>query len=114
MKPLRVLFIALLLACAAPTFTGCQTTTPPTAEAAKYYTMRDTWNAALEVYKGYASLAVQGKVTQRDQQDIDRAWNAFRAALKIALTNQQNDWSAITPENVDALRNDLITLIKSL
>jgi len=95
--------------------TGCQTaTTPTTQEARIFYSFRDTWNVARSAYQGYCELAVQGKVTQRDQQDIDRAWNQFRIGFKLALLAAQKDWNATTPDGVAALKTDLITLIRSL
>jgi len=110
----QIALLAVALLVTPAVITGCQTTTTTTAEAAKYYTLRDTWNTSLAIYRSYAELAVQGKVSLRDQQDIDRAWNAFRVGIKLALSAAQNDWSAVTPEGVDALRNNLIILIRSL
>ena len=96
-------------------FTGCQTTqTEQTQEARIYYTFRDTWTVAHTAYKGYCELAVQGKVSAGDQADIDAAWNQFRVAFKFALLTAQKDWQATTPESVIALRENLITLIRSL
>jgi hypothetical protein len=95
---------------------GCITTNsaPPTKEAVAYYAFTDTWAAARSAYEGYCELAVQGLVSQPDQRDIDAAWNQFRVGFKLALMASQRDWSATTPDAVVALKNDLITLIRSL
>jgi len=106
--------LAFALICGFAVFTGCQMATEQTQEARIYYTFRDTWNVAHSAYQGYCELAVQGKVAQRDQQDIDRAWNQFRVGFKLALLAAQKDWNAATPDGVAALKNDLITLIRSL
>jgi len=112
---MKTLFASALIAIALLFAPGCSTTgTPPTREAVVFYSFRDTWSAAHAAYQGYCELAVQGKVSQRDQQDIDRAWNNFRAGFKIALLAAQNNWAATTPEGVALLKEDIITLIRSL
>lgn len=111
---MKTLLLALCLALAAFT-PGCVTTgAPPTKEAVVFYTFRDTWSATKAAYEGYCELAVQGLVSQADQADIDAAWNQFRVGFKLALLASQRDWSATTPDSVVALKNDLITLIRSL
>lgn len=94
---------------------GCATTTaPPTRAAIVFYTFRDTWTTTYAAYTAYAELAVQGKVALRDQQDIDAAWNQFRAVFKASFNLATQDWSAATPDSVQLAANDLLTLIRSL
>ena len=112
-KLVALCMLAAALITPAVVITGCATA-PPTKEAITYYAFTDTWAAARSAYEGYCELAVQGLVSQPDQRDIDAAWNQFRVGFKLALMASQRDWSATTPDAVVALKNDLITLIRSL
>lgn len=94
---------------------GCATNSaPPTHAAIVFYSFKDCWTAAFAAYSGYAELAVQGKVSARDQRDIDAAWNQFRAAFKTAFHVASSDWSAATPDQVQLLANEVLTLIRAL
>ena len=95
---------------------GCATTnsTPPTKEAVVFQSFQSTWAIAHSAYQAFAELDVQGKVAKGDAQDIDEAWNKFRSVFRVALVAASADWSAQTPGSVEALKDDLITLIRSL
>lgn len=96
-------------------FTGCQKGDKPlTTEAIKFNSLQATWQVALRTHDVYSEMVVLSNVKAGDQMDIDRAWNDFRAAFKIAVVLAENNLSAPTPENVEVLKNDLITLIRSL
>ena len=114
-KIISILGVAALML-AAFTFTGCSTTgtTAATHEAIVYYSFADTWTVTKSAYAGYCELAVQGKVSQGDQTDIDAAWEKYRAAFKLSLSTASRDWSAVTPTDVLKLKDDLLTLIKSI
>ncbi len=86
----------------------------PTWQATVYLSFADTWAVTSAAYDGYCELAVQGKVSAADQKDIDEAWNKFRAAISVSFKAASRDWSAVTPEDVRQLSNDLIILIRSL
>ena len=94
---------------------GCITTsTPPTAEAIKFNTLRSTWTIALATHDVYAEMVILGKVTAKDQADIDSAFENFKAAFKVAALLAESNLAAATPENVEKLKEDLVTLIRSL
>lgn len=94
---------------------GCVTTgAPPTKEAVVFQSFQSTWAVAHSAYQAFAELDVQGKVAKRDAADIDAAWNKFRSVFRVALVAASADWSAQTPGSVEALKDDLIILIRSL
>lgn len=105
--------LAFALICGFAVFTGCQTT-QPTVEAVKYNSLRATWTVALSTHDVYSEMVVLGKVKPADQADIDRAWDDFRAAFKVAVILAEQDLTSATPANVERLKDDLITLIRSL
>lgn len=105
--------LAFALICGFSVFTGCQTT-QPTAEAVKYNTLRATWTVALSAHDVYSEMVVLGKVKPADQADVNRAWDDFRAAFKVAALLAERDLSSATPDNVERLKDDLIILIRSL
>ena len=114
---IKHLFAAALLACSLLFATGCATTTTPqqshSATAIAYLSFADVWTVAHTAYAGELDRYVRGKVSERDQADIDKAWNAFRGAYGIGLQAAQLDKAAITPENVRKLADDLLTLINA-
>ena len=111
---MKTLLLALCLALASFT-PGCVTTgAPPTKEAVVFRSFQSTWAIAHSAYQAYCELVVQGKVKAGDERDIDAAWNKFRSVFRVALVAASADWSAQTPGSVEALKDDLIILIRSL
>lgn len=92
---------------------GCQTT-PATPEAVKFNSLRATWVMTLAAYDAYCELAVQGKVSAKDQAEVNKAWNTFRRSFSIALKVAQNDWTQPTPDDLEQAKDTLILFIRSL
>jgi hypothetical protein len=112
MKTITILICAVAISLGV---VGCQTNSaPPTSEAIKFYSFKDTWTAAHAGYQAYCELVVLGKVSKADEAEIDAAWNQFRAGFTIALKAAQNDWNKVTPADVEQLKNDLITIILAI
>lgn len=115
MKPIKSLLLALALTCAvvAPvTFTGCAVTR--TTEAVVFDSFKTTYNASYSAYTSWLELVVKGKVSKADEARVDKAWNDFRDAFSIAFQTASQNWSAATPEQVQRLADNLITLIRKL
>jgi len=96
------------------TMPGCSLLAPKspvTWEASRYASFRDCWTITLAVYDANMDRRVAGKVSVADAQDIDRAWNLFRAAYRTALAEASGNELAFTPESVKKLANDVLTLI---
>ena len=93
---------------------GCNTTTPQTEQAVKFNTLKATWVAALAAHDVYCELSVQGKVSAKDQAEINKAWDTFRASLTVALKIVGNDWTKPTPADLEQAKDNLITFILSL
>ena len=110
---MRHLLLILLLALSAPVFTGCvgPNGEKPTPQAIAYFTLFDTWQAADGAMKVYAERCKQGKVSAKDQEEIDAAHEKFRLSFKTALRLAKHDWSASAPENVQKLSDELLSLI---
>lgn len=93
---------------------GCSVLSPEgpvTWEAAKFNSFKSVWISTLALYDYQMDLRVQGKIKPSDAQDIDTAWNSFRAAYRVALAQASGDENAFTPENVRKLADDVLTLI---
>lgn len=97
--------------CLAP-LTGCKTTEPPTREARIAYTFQDTWTLARVAYDAFAERVVLGKVSRADEARVDAAWNHFRAAFAVAFRAASQNWNTATTAKIDALRDDLLDLIR--
>lgn len=112
---MKTLFASIAIAFSLLLFSGCATTTTPaTKEAVAYTSLATTWKVAKAVYQEYADLVAKGEVKPNDQRDIDKAWNDFRTGMRIAVIAARGGMQSPTPDNVESLKNDLITLIKSL
>ena len=121
MKTRTLLCIVAVIwaACIGQVLTGCGTTqtTPQashSATAIAYLSFADVLTVTRAAYAAELDQYNLGKVSERDQADIDKAWNAFRAAYSIALEAAQMDKTQITPQNVKKLSDDLLTLIGAL
>lgn len=113
---LRILIAALLagLTVMLP-FCGCQSTGPtPTKEAIIFYSFKTTWDTAYEGYKQAQKLDLQGKLKEGKIEEVNVKWNAFRASFRLAFVAASKNWDAATPADVLKLRDDLLTLIRSL
>lgn len=112
---MKALLLSVFVAASLLSFSGCVTTDANRPAAAVAYTsLETTWRAALAIYREYADLAARGLVKPEDQRDIDKAWNNFRDALRVAVVASSRGFSAATPSDVEILKNDLVVLIKSL
>lgn len=104
---MKTLLLALLLIGAPAVFqSGCATAT--TSAAAKFRTFQDTWTVAHSAYAAWCERVVQGKVSKDQELAADRNWNRFRATFKTALTAAGQNWSAASPDNLNAASADLI------
>lgn len=112
---MKTLFASALIAFALLFAPGCSTTgTPPTAEAVKFNSLQATWKTTLEVHNVYCKLAVQGKISDKDQAEVNKAWDTFRKSFEFALMMAKNDWNKPTPLDVESAKDTLITFIQSL
>ena len=116
---LKTLLALTLVAIAVMLAPGCatNTTTPQashSATAIAYLSFADVLTVTRAAYAAELDQYNLGKISERDQADIDKAWNAFRAAYSIALEAAQMDKTQITPQNVRKLSDDLLTLIGAL
>lgn len=87
---------------------------PPTKEAVIYFSLKDTWSATHAAYRGFKEQQAQGKVSTQDAADVDKAWNQFRDAMKLAVKASRDGFDAPTPESITKLKNNLIELILAL
>lgn len=113
-EKLLTLILIAVLSVGVFSMSGCATTGEQTREAVVFNSFASTWAVAHEAYKGYAELAVQGKVSTADQNEIDAAWNKFRAAFKFSFAAASRDWNASSPDELNKLRDDLIIIIRAL
>ena len=86
----------------------------PSWQASVYLSFADTWAVTSAAYDGYCELVVRGKVSKQDEQEIDAAWNKFREVFRISFVAASRDWKQFTPEDVRALSQQLIELIRIL
>jgi hypothetical protein len=113
-RTLKIIVALCVLALASFT-PGCVTNgAKPTAEAIKFNTLRSTWTIALATHDVYAEMVVLNKVKPADQADIDKAFEDFKSAFKVAALLAESNLAAPTPENLQKLADDLVTLIRSL
>lgn len=106
-----LILLCALMAAATPVFvTGCNGV--PTKEAIVYYTFQDTWTLAHTSYEGWCERVVSGKTTKEQEQQVDAAWNKFRASFKISFAISRSDWTAPTPATLQGMEAELLQLIK--
>lgn len=110
---MKTLIAALLLAVMPMSFVGCATTTK-TKEAVVFDSFKSTYNAAYTAYTSYLELVVRGKVSRDQEVRADAAWNHFRAGFSVAFRAASQDWNAAAPDQVKALADKLITIIRAL
>lgn len=105
----------LVVLCAALAFTpGCSTfsgKSPVTWEASRFLSFRDVYDVAYRAYLAHNVRVLDGKVSAKDDAEIDAAWNAFRAAYIVALNQASGDANKFTPDNVRKLANDVLDMI---
>lgn len=95
---------------------GCSLLSPKsplTHEAARYNSFKAVWISTLAVYDFQMDKRVQGKISPEDAATIDAAWNAFRAAYRVALARAGGDETLFTPDEVRKLADDVLILIYS-
>ena len=109
---MKTILLIMALVFAPLAFTGC--TTPRTTEAMVYDSFRTAYNSAKIAYMGHLELVVKGKVGKTKELAVDQAWDRFRATFSIAFQAASQNWSAVPPEQVTALANQLINLIRTL
>lgn len=93
---------------------GCSILAPKsqvTWEASRFLSFRDVYDVAYRSYLAHNVRVLDGKVSAKDDADVDAAWNAFRAAHIIALNQAGGDDNKFTPDNVRKLANDVLDLI---
>ncbi len=106
----------LLVGCLLSVGTGCNVLNPQsplTYEASRFNSFKSVWISTLAVYDFQMDKRVQGKISQEDAQDIDAAWNTFRAAYRVALARAGGDENLFTPDEVRKLADDVLILIYS-
>ena len=116
MKTSKFLALLLAAACLLPTASfvgGCGSlkNTPPVT--VKYFTFLDSWTLSKAAYDGWSERVVLGKITKDKEEKVDAAWNKYRSAFSAALALAQQDWTAPTPSNLQAIQLELLNLIKS-
>lgn len=92
---LAILFVALYGVITIPMMTGCGTT-----QAARYNSLKTTWDVSYEAYFQFQKRVVRGKVSPEKEFAVDASWNLFRNNFKLAMRQAQNDDNAPTPEFV--------------
>lgn len=107
------LLCAILAIGAGGCFSGCGSA-PVTREARVFYSYKDTWSITRAAYGGWCERVVAGKVSKASERKVDAAWNSYRLAFKVSFQAAQNDWNAMTDANLDALRLELLRLIRTL
>jgi len=114
---MKRLLISCLLATSffvAPvTFTGCRTT-PQTAKAVVYKTLKSTQIAVDSAMKVYGTACANRKVSVEKQERIDRAHNQYRASFRAALVAAQGNNIGAPPVDVQMLAEQLQLLINQL
>ena len=106
-------FVVLCLLAFVPGCSVLNPKSPLTYEAARFNSFKSVWISTLAVYDFQMDKRVQGKISPADAQDIDAAWNTFRAAYRIALARAGGDENLFTPDEVRKLADDVLILIYS-
>ncbi len=109
---LPLLVIGALLAFG---FTGCGSTgEKPTPQAVAYFTLADTKAVVSHAEQVYGDLVVAKKVKPAKERDIDAKIVEFHNAYLLAVKAARFNYSLKTPEDVQALAENLITIINLL
>ena len=97
-------------------FTGCGSlgASKPAPQAVAYFALYDTAQLVDGAMRTYAIACVRGKVSAKDQQDIDSAHEKFRLSFREAVKLARYDWKTATPEAVGKLATDVLTLIAAV
>jgi len=113
----RFLFIAvvaLTTAIAVHSLTGCKSTGQSTASAISYRTLQATQTAVDGAMRVYGNKVALGKVSVESQARVSEAHKDYRAAFASAVLVARQNYSALTPDNVQSLANGLIFIISQL
>jgi hypothetical protein len=105
--------IIFAVAVAAPTVmtTGC--VTPTSTRAKVFLTLKDTWTVVDKAMNVYAEQVVRGKVSKEAEAKADAAYDNFRAAWRVAVRSTGTD-NVVTPDNVKALADALLNILKAI
>lgn len=112
-KLLSLCVLSLAIALAPATFTGCQST-PESAQATAYRTLKSTQIAVDSAMKIYATKVVIGSVSVERQAKVDAAHAQYRAAFRTAVQAANGQLGGGAPENVKQLADQLQLLITNL
>jgi len=107
-----ILLTGLLAFGAMTTFTGC--TTPPTREAAIYYTLADIKTMADAAEKVYGNQVALGHVTHAQQAKIDAKITRLHRDYTLALRLARSNPSATSPAELQKLADDFVMTINQL
>lgn len=110
----NLLSLALIAIALIFTQPGCGTPKNATHEAIVFNSFKTTYNTTRSAYEGYLVLVVQRKVSEEDEVKIDKAWNDYRAAFKLAFIAASQNWEAATPYQVQQLSSEFIKLVSRL
>ena len=113
MKAIYKILVVLCLLAFVPGCSLLNPTSPLTHEASRYNSFKSVWISTLAVYDFQMDKRAQGKISPDDAQTIDTAWNAFRAAYRVALARAGGDENLFTPDDVRKLADDVLILIYS-
>ena len=89
---------------------GCATT--PNGKA--YQTLKDTQTLVDNAMRYYGTQCALGKVSTENQAQIDEAHFKYRSAFRSAVNLARLDYSKLTPDDVQLLANEILTLISKL
>lgn len=112
--PLVFLMAALPAATITVGVSGCAYFRNTPTEAVVFHTFKDSWDLSKTAYDGWSERVVMGKISKENSDEVDKVWNNYRAAFRSALLVARQDWNAVTPDNLRALQNQLLSLIATL
>lgn len=113
-KLIAGLLLAITIAIPVCHLTGCGSLPDRPPQTVALDSLKATYTAGRDAYKGAVRLWVAGKITDAKKAEADRAWNDFRAGVSLAVEAAGTNWEAPTTADVLTLKNNLLTLITNL
>jgi len=105
--------LAFAISLAPLTFTGCKTT-PQSAKAVTYKTLKSTQIAVDSAMKVYGTACAKGKVSLEKQARVDGAKAQFESAFATAVMAARGNLNGAPPVDVQMLAEQLQLLITNL
>ncbi len=117
MKPIRLLVISIVLACAGTVsltgLTGCKTA--PTERVTQVRTLLAVGESASTTMQVAAKLRVQGKISERQWQDLAAFHdNRYLPAYKLAVAAVSADLSTIASPDIINLVSQLAGMLAEM